>query len=163
MLQSAAIEVVVDVRRFPGSRRYPHFAREAMEGWLADGDIAYDWRGDVLGGRRSSPRDRPTRHPAWNVDAFRAYADHMDTAEFQAELVRLEEEAATRRVAIMCAETLWWKCHRRLIADALAVRGHAVRHLISPHETQSHKIHPNLRVENGMPVYDAGIDRELSF
>ena len=162
VLEKAAIELLVDVRRFPGSRRHPHFARAAMEAWLQERGISYDWRGETLGGRRSSPKGRASRHPAWKVDGFRAYAYHMDTDEFRAELVRLEEDAEDRRVAIMCAETLWWKCHRRLIADALAVRGHDVRHLIDEHEDQSHKIHPNLRVENAMPVYDVGIARELS-
>ena len=162
VLHAAAIELLVDVRRFPGSRRYPHFTREQMEVWLPERGVAYDWRGEALGGRRSAPKDRVTRHPAWKVDGFRSYADHMDTDEFRTELARLERDAASRHVAIMCAETLWWKCHRRLIADALAVHGHDVQHLIGPHEAQSHKVHPNLRVEDGMPVYDVGIDRELS-
>jgi uncharacterized protein (DUF488 family) len=157
VLSEAGVTRLVDVRRFPGSRRHPHFAREALEGTLPAHGIAYDWRGEELGGRRSRQEiGRPTRHPAWKNDGFRNYADYMDTREFQAALGRLMGDAESEALAVMCAETLWWRCHRRLISDALTVAGVDVVHLIKPGESQRHKLHPALRIEDGRPVYDVG-------
>jgi uncharacterized protein (DUF488 family) len=156
VLRAGDVARVVDVRRFPGSRRHPHFARDALEQWLPAAGVAYDWRGEELGGRRSRARGRPSRHPAWRNDGFRNYADYMDTPEFRDALGRLESEAGREAIAIMCAETLWWRCHRQLIADALMVRGVDVAHLIGPRESQPHRLHPSLRVEDGRPVYDVG-------
>jgi uncharacterized protein (DUF488 family) len=91
------------------------------------------------------------------VAAFRSYADHMDTAGFRSALKRLERDAAMDRLAIMCAETLWWRCHRRLIADALALDGLTVVHLIGPGKIQEHKLQESVRRDGeGLPVYDAG-------
>lgn len=157
LLTGAAVARLVDVRRFPGSRRHPHFAREALERSLPAAGIAYEWRGEELGGRRSRKEiGRPTRHPAWKNDGFRNYADYMDTDAFRSALATLEADAATECVAIMCAETLWWRCHRRLIADALTIDGLEVVHLIAPGESQRHTLHPAIRVEDGRPVYDVG-------
>jgi uncharacterized protein (DUF488 family) len=157
VLSAAGVDLVVDVRRFPGSRRHPHFARESLELSLPRAGIAYEWRGEELGGRRSSREiGRPSRHPAWRNDGFRNYADHMDSPEFRSALERLESDASSRAVAIMCAETLWWRCHRQLIADALTVDEIDVVHLIGAGESQPHRPHPSLRVEDGRPVYDVG-------
>jgi uncharacterized protein (DUF488 family) len=161
VLRSASLELLVDVRMFPGSRRHPHFSRDALERSLGGYGIAYDWRGEALGGRRKPAA--ASRHPAWRNDSFRAYADHMDTPEFRQALVRLEDEAGGgTRLAVMCAETLWWRCHRRLISDALTVDGIEVIHLLAPDQHQPHKLHEALRRdENGRPVYDVGVDAEL--
>ncbi|HEY7876095.1 MAG TPA: DUF488 domain-containing protein [Actinomycetota bacterium] len=156
VLRDAGVVRLVDVRRFPGSRRHPHFAREALELSLPAAGIAYDWRGEELGGRRSSTTREPSRHSAWRNDGFRNYADYMDSPEFRNALERLEEDARSEPVAIMCAETLWWRCHRQLIADALMVHGFDVVHLIGPGESQPHRLHRSLRVADGLPVYDVG-------
>ena len=157
VLVAAAVTRLVDVRRFPGSRRHPHFARAALEESLPAEGITYDWRGEELGGRRSRAEvGRPTRHPAWKNDGFRNYADYMDTADFRAALDKLVTDAVSEPLAIMCAETLWWRCHRRLIADALTIEGLDVVHLIGLGESQRHKLHPAIRVEDGRPVYDVG-------
>jgi uncharacterized protein (DUF488 family) len=162
VLRSAGIGRLADVRRFPGSRRSPHFSREALAASLPGAGIAYDFRGDALGGRRRASAS-PSRHPAWQDPSFRAYADYMDTPAFRAALLRLEADAATGPpLAFMCAETLWWRCHRRLIADALAVRGGEVVHLLGAAEHQPHPVHPDLRVdEEGWPVYDLHVTGAL--
>jgi uncharacterized protein (DUF488 family) len=163
LLRDAGVELLVDVRRFPGSRRHPHLSSEALARSLPELGIAYDPRGDALGGRRSRVRDRPSRHPAWRNDAFAGYADHMDTPEFRVALERLEREAAAGTLlAVMCAETLWWRCHRRLIADALVLRGTEVVHLIQPGKSGPHPLNEAARRgDDGWPVYDVGVTGEL--
>ncbi|HYP24552.1 MAG TPA: DUF488 domain-containing protein [Actinomycetota bacterium] len=163
LLSGADATLLVDVRRFPGSRRHPHFAREALEESLPALGVEYDWRGEELGGRRSRTKDSATRHPAWRNDAFGAYADYMDTPEFRTALERLEAEARNGlRLAVMCAETLWWRCHRRLIADALALRGAEVVHLIQPGTTSVHPPNEWARLDDDRyPVYDVGVTGEL--
>jgi uncharacterized protein (DUF488 family) len=153
-LRSVEIGRLVDVRRHPGSRRYPHFSREALARSLGEAGIDYVWRGEELGGRRRSKGS--SRHPAWRNASFQAYADYMDTPAFRAALRQLEAEAAEGpKLAFMCAETLFWRCHRRLIADALTVDGLSVVHLLSPTQRVSHPLHPDLRVDAaGLPVYD---------
>ena len=162
VLRAAGIALVVDVRRFPGSRRHPQFARDALEQSLPRSGIGYEWWGEALGGRRSVPKDAPTRHPAWRNSSFRAYADHMDSNDFQHALESVEAAAAERRLAIMCAERLWWKCHRRLISDAVALRGRRVIHLVDVGVARSHVLHDNVRLdERGRVTYDVGITPEL--
>lgn len=156
VLASATIHRLVDVRRYPGSRRNPQFARAALEKSLPNGDIIYDWRGDTLGGRREH-LDPNSRHTSLRNKAFQDYADHMDGAEFRAAVTSLETLAFKERIAIMCAETLWWKCHRRMISDALHARGNEVIHLIKPGASNTHKPIDEMRVgEDGWPVYDLG-------
>ncbi len=132
----------------------------ALRRSLPDLGVAYEWWGDDLGGRRRARADGPTRHPAWRVDAFRNYADYTDTAPFRDAIVRLEHTEGP--LAVMCAETLWWRCHRRLIADALVVRGGDVVHLLGVDARQPHRLPPALRVgDDGWPVYDVGADVTL--
>lgn len=158
VLRSAGVVRLIDVRRHPGSRRHPQLAETALRKSLPDLDVAYEWWGEELGGRRKGVAH--TRHPAWRNDSFRAYADYTDTAEFRHAIERLEETRGP--LAVMCAETLWWRCHRRLIADALTVRGHDVVHLVDPRIRQPHRLHPALRVgDDGWPVYDVGTDQPL--
>ena len=135
-LAADEIAVVADVRRFPASRRHPHFGKEQLAAALHDAGIAY-LHFPELGGRRPPRQD--SRNTAWRVAAFRGYADYMETAEFEAGIARLLDEVAERRVAIMCAELLWWQCHRGLIADYLKSRGHDVVHIIS---AVKHEPHP---------------------
>lgn len=160
VLRAGGVCVLADVRRFPGSKRHPHFARAALEQSLPEAGIAYEWWGDTLGGRRSSKGK--SRHPAWRVDAFRAYADWMDGAVFRDALAKLEAKARETPLAVMCAETLWWQCHRRLISDSLTLDGFEVVHLLGPGKRQPHVLHPQLRPdEKGFPVYDKGITPAL--
>jgi len=153
VLQPAGVALVWDIRRFPGSRRHPQFSRSALATTLAEAGIGYEWEGADLGGRRS--RSARSRHTALRNRAFAGYADHMDTAEFRAAVERLRDHAATVRLAIMCAETLWWHCHRMLVADALTTRGVEVIHLLQPGQSQPHRPHPaGRRGDDGWPVYD---------
>jgi uncharacterized protein (DUF488 family) len=161
VLGAAGIDQVADVRRFPGSRRHPHFSREQMQEWLPAAGIAYSWRGEELGGRRSRVAGA-SRHPAWRNAAFQGYADHTESTAYRSAIESLEAESTTIRLAVMCAETLWWRCHRRLIADTLELRGTHVMHLIKPGAEQRHVLHPAVRLdEGGWPVYDVGETPEL--
>src|SRR5919197_4148962 len=127
LLRRHSVEVLCDVRRFPGSRRHPQFNADSLGTMLANAGISYEAFGEALGGRRRSVRD--SRNAGWRVAAFRAYADHMESEEFRAGLERLQELARRRRAALMCAEAEWRRCHRRLIADALVVRGWRAVHI----------------------------------
>ena len=154
VLGEAGVEVLVDVRRFPGSRRHPQFGRDALSAAVAQAGLRYEWQGEALGGRRS--RAAATRHTALRHPAFAGYADHMDSAEFRGAVEALVSRAgAGERLAVMCAETVWWHCHRMLIADALVLRGAAVTHLLDVGRRQEHRLHPTLRRGgDGWPVYD---------
>ena len=162
ILRSASVGLLVDVRRFPGSRRHPQFNKDAIERSLRLAGIDYDWRGEELGGRRRNA-GATSRHSALRNASFKAYADYMDTQQFRAALGQLEAEAQSGPpLAIMCAETLWWRCHRRHIADALALRGVEVVHLLDPTSHQPHRLHPALRTgDEGEPVYDVGTAAQL--
>lgn len=152
------VDTILDVRRYPGSQRNPQFNREALAETLPERGVGYEWRGDDLGGRRSVVAD--SRHLAWRVPAFQGYADYLDTDAARAAVLSLVNRD---RVAVMCAETLWWRCHRRLLADALVVHGVEVVHLLDVNERQPHVLHPQLRVgDDGWPIYDVGVDRPLS-
>jgi uncharacterized protein (DUF488 family) len=137
VVRDGGVARVIDVRRFPGSRRHPQFGREALAVDLPRLGLSYEWWGEELGGRRR-PAD-PTRHPEWRDPGFRGFADYMDTEAFRAALDRLLTAAASGPLlAIMCAETLWWRCHRRLIADAAVAAGAEVRHLLAIGKIQPH-------------------------
>ena len=138
LLEGAGAEHVADVRRFPSSRRLPHFNQPALEASLADRGIGYSWLGEELGGRRKS--DPASRNGGWEVDAFRAYADFMATPEFERGILALEELAGERRTAFMCAEGPWWRCHRRLVADAMLVHGWEVEHVMPDGRAQPHAL-----------------------
>jgi len=153
LLRAHAITAIADVRRFPGSRRHPHFTREALAPALARAGVAYAWL-PGLGGRRDPGAGSP--HVAWRNPSFRAYADHMETAEFAAELARLLTLASAAPTAIMCAEAVPWRCHRQLIADALLAHGIEVRHVLSSAPPGPHRLTPFARLEGERVVYDGG-------
>lgn len=161
ILHDAGIEELVDVRSFPGSRHNPQYGREEMERWLPESGIDYRWMRD-LGGRRRAVEG--SKHVALRHVSFRAYADYMETPEFLAGVEELLELAATKRVAFMCSESVWWRCHRRLLADHLAlVRDVRVEHLM--HDGR-HTLHPptqgvRLDAEAHRLVYDVGATPEL--
>ncbi|MGK4008670.1 DUF488 domain-containing protein [Sorangium sp. So ce1036] len=161
LLGEGSADTLVDVRRFPGSSRSPHLSRDALARALPPLGVTYVFRGDTLGGRRSGREGSP--HLAWENASFRAYADHMETDAFQRALAELEAEArAGRRMALMCAETLWWRCHRRLIADALVARGLPVVHLLGRGARAPHALNPAARIDGaGHLIYDLGAQRAL--
>jgi hypothetical protein len=153
LLRERAVDFVVDVRRFPGSRRYPQYGRATLTGSLAAAGIAYRHDGD-LGGRRRAAPDSPNTF--WRNVQFRGYADHLGTAAARAALEQLAAEEPSRRMALLCAEAVPWRCHRQLIADALVARGVEVLHILAPGRAERHAINPGARVEpDGRIVYPA--------
>lgn len=152
MLLATRIEVLVDVRRFAGSRRNPQFSGQAMGAALAQSDIAYVPMPE-LGGRRPTHADSP--NIAWRNASFRGYADYMQTPDYRAARERLAELAWTRRVAVMCAEAMWWQCHRSLIADDFKAAGWEVIHLLSPGREQEHPYTSAARIVEGRLDYTA--------
>lgn len=150
LLQAHGVEKVIDVRRFPNSRRHPHFNGPALAAALAAAGIGYRHIPE-LGGRRIPRPD--SIHTAWRTAGFRGYADHMETPAFQAALEVVIAEAAQVRIALMCAEALPWRCHRRLIADALVVRGIRVEHIRDLHHREPHRLTPWARVEGTRLIY----------
>lgn len=153
MLADAGIATLADVRSQPGSQRHPHFGAKALETALSEAGIAYVHLPE-LGGRREPRADSP--HRALRVAAFRGYADHTGTDEFARGYERLISLARESRAAFMCAETLWWRCHRRLIADRLTLDGWTVTHLFGPGMREPHVLWDAARIENGHLVYDVG-------
>lgn len=159
LLYEHAVTSVVDVRRFPGSRRHPQFSQEALRATLTSSGVGYLHKVE-LGGRRSLQGGSP--NTAWRNASFRAYADHMDSAGFQAALSELIELALQQRTAIMCAEVLPHRCHRRLIADALVARGAEVIHIISPGRSERHVLNPQAHLlEDGRLRYIAPVQSDL--
>jgi uncharacterized protein (DUF488 family) len=152
-LGEAGVATVADVRLHPGSRRHPHFGAESLAAALGEVGIAYVHLAG-LGGRREPRADSP--HRALRVAAFRGYADHLSTEEFSREYERLTSLARESRTAFMCAETLWWRCHRRLIADRLTVDGWTVTHLFAPGKRERHVLWDAARTLDGHLIYDAG-------
>ena len=129
-LTGAGVTSVVDIRRFPGSRTNPDVGREALAGWLTAAGIGYRWD-ERLGGRRRLPPGEPVADAWWTVAQFAAYAAHTRTPEFASALDELAAETSRATVAVMCSESVWWRCHRRLIADvAVLGRGMPVSHLM---------------------------------
>jgi uncharacterized protein (DUF488 family) len=139
LLRSAGVTMLVDVRRFPGSRRYPQFNRENLSESLRTEGIEYI-HAPELGGRRRADPD--SKYLFWRNESFRAYADYMSTPEFNAALDGLAMLAGDKNVAVMCAEAVPWRCHRQLIADALVARGHEVRHILSETRRDVHELNP---------------------
>jgi uncharacterized protein (DUF488 family) len=138
-LTGAGVTSLVDVRRFPGSRNNPDVRREALEEWLPAAGIAYRWEGR-LGGRRRLPPDEPVADGWWTVAQFAAYAAHTRTPEFTAALDEVLAEALPATVAVMCSESVWWRCHRRLIADVVVLgRDQPVRHLMPDGRLAPHR------------------------
>ena len=176
LLRANGIQLLADIRRFPGSKRYPHFASEAMANWLPENGIAYLHMPE-LGGRRKVLAD--SRNTFWRNEQFRAYADYMASDEFRAAIDKLvsltgigrresgigDERTAFRPptpdtrsptpLAIMCAEAVPWRCHRNLVADELTRRGIEVLHIIGPEVPKRHVMNPHAEIEGDHLVYPA--------
>jgi uncharacterized protein (DUF488 family) len=150
ILVAHGIEVLVDVRMFPGSRRYPQFNKSALSEALASLGIDYK-HAPSLGGRRTPRAD--SHNTAWRNPQFRAYADYMETKEFRDGIKELLQLAAHRRTAVMCAEAVWWRCHRSLISDYLKATGHTVIHIIDEKKTEEHPFTSAARIVDGELSY----------
>jgi hypothetical protein len=153
LLHAHGIETVADVRRFPGSRRHPQFGADALSASLQAGGIDYHWFPE-LGGRRKPDLLEP-EGSAWRHPSFRAYAQYLRTEEFAQGLDSLLHASKGRRTAIMCSELLWWRCHRRLIADVMLLCGWEVTHILGIGESSAHRLGPPAQVTPGGLSYAA--------
>jgi uncharacterized protein (DUF488 family) len=152
LLSANRVEAVADVRRYPGSRRWPHFGREPLQIALKKHGLLYMWFPE-LGGRRTAKANSP--NTAWRSAAFRGYADHMATEDFADGLNRLINLASGLRTTMLCAELLWWRCHRGLIADVLRWLQFDVIHILGPGSTASHPYTAAARIVRGQLSYSA--------
>lgn len=161
ILRAAGVRQLVDVRRYPASRRHPQFTREGMRRWLPERQVTYRFAGEELGGMRDADPDSP--HEALYGDTFQAYADHMRTPAFLQMLRRVVVASRDRLTAVMCAEAKPDGCHRRFLSDALVLLHEVpVLHLAPDGSTTRHVPNPAARVgEDGTLIYDVGIDRPL--
>lgn len=149
------IQTLADVRTYPGSRRYPHFNRERLQISLGEADVEYLHLPELGGRRRAKP---DSLNMAWRNEMFRGYADYMETVEFREGIARLLDIARTRRTAVMCAEAVWWKCHRSLIADHLKAKGKTVLHIMGRGKIEEHPFTAAARIVNGELSYRGVFD-----
>lgn len=150
LLEAYELQAVADVRRLPGSRRLPQYDQDTLARALARHRIEYRWF-PALGGRR---RARPDSHnTAWRNQSFRGYADHLESEEFAQGFEELLQFAKRKRTTLMCAEAVWWRCHRGLIADVLRIRGIEVLHIMSADKAVEHPFTSAARIVNGQLSY----------
>jgi uncharacterized protein (DUF488 family) len=153
LLKESQIKLLVDVRAFPSSKRYPQFNKEALAKSLSAHGIRYEHFPELGGKRKSRPDSRNT---AWRNASFRGYADYMETEQFRKGIERLLEVAVEAGpTAIMCAEAVWWRCHRSLIADYLKARGGEVLHVLGANKVEPHPFTSAARIVNGELSYEA--------
>jgi len=146
LLRESDVDRVVDVRRFPFSRRYPHFNGESLAATLASAGIGYRHE-PALGGRRGRRRDgAPSPHTLWREEAFANYADYAETPEFRAAFEGVLRLAREHRPAVMCAEAVWWRCHRRIIADYLIAAGVPVEHILAAGKVEPARLTPDATI-----------------
>ncbi len=145
MLISFKIDMVADIRSYPGSRRYPQYNKEALEVSLPQHSINYVHLPD-LGGRRKAVKD--SKNIAWKNDAFRGYADYMETENFKHAITQLEKIALKERTAYMCSEAVWWRCHRSLVSDYLKWKEWTVLHIMAENKTEKHPYTSPAKIEN---------------
>lgn len=150
LLESHRVQQIADVRRYPASARWPHFNKDALAAALAAAGVDYR-HFPALGGRRRAKPDSP--NTAWRSESFRGYADHMQTSEFANGLLDLLDFSERATTALMCAEALWWECHRKLLSDVLLVRGVQVRHILSTAAPKRHELSEFAREVSGTITY----------
>jgi len=155
LLREHQIEVLIDVRTFPGSRRYPHFNRENLSQTLKEAGVDYQHMPE-LGGRRKARPD--SKNTVWRNEGFRGYADYMETAAFKQGIEGLMEIGKLKRTTVMCAEAVWWRCHRSLIADYLKAIGVEVMHILSTNKAELHPCTPAARIVDGRLSYRGLLD-----
>jgi uncharacterized protein (DUF488 family) len=151
ILKAHGLEVLVDVRSFPGSRRYPQFNKERLRQSLEAAHISYH-HSPALGGRRRP--NAQSKNLAWKNASFRAYADHLESDEFKQGIKELLDFARVKRTAVMCAEALWWRCHRSLISDYLKAQGWEVIHIADAQHTEPHPYTNAARIVEGRLSYE---------
>jgi len=151
ILKSFDIELLVDIRSFPGSNRYPHFNKEALEVSLPEHGIKYLHIRE-LGGRRKPKPD--SNNKAWRIAAFRGYADYMETDMFVEAANHLQELGMKNRVAYMCSEAVWWRCHRALVSDYLKLHGWTVMHIMGPGKAEEHPYTSPAKIKEGKLLYN---------
>jgi uncharacterized protein (DUF488 family) len=154
LLKANGIEALADVRRFPGSRKYPHFNEAELQASLAESGIEYA-PFKQLGGRRRPRAD--SVNTVWRNESFRGYADYMETPEFKVAILYLLGLTRRKRTAIMCSEAVWWRCHRALISDYLKAAGLSVRHIVSLKKNEAHRLTSAAQVANGKLFYGAAL------
>jgi uncharacterized protein (DUF488 family) len=152
LLQTFSIEMLMDVRSYPRSRRYPHFNKENLSRELPLKDILY-LHIPSLGGRRKALLQ--SKNAVWKNDAFRGYADYMETGEFKKGIDELEEAGTRYRTAFMCSEAVWWRCHRSMIADYLKVNGWTVLHILNGKKAEEHPFTAAAKIVDGNLSYAA--------
>ncbi len=150
ILEDFHIQCLADIRSLPGSRKFPHFNKENLEASLPPSHIQYIHMSE-LGGRRKTRKD--SRNTGWRLDAFRGYADYMETAAFEKAVENLEKTALQMRTAYMCAEGLWWRCHRSLVSDYLKLHGWTVMHIMHTGKATEHPYTSVAKIEDGKLVY----------
>ncbi len=159
LVAGAEIARVEDIRSFPGSRHNPQVGREELERWLPEAGVGYSWMRDLGGRRKTVPG---SRHVALRNDAFRGYADYMETPTFRASVEDLLTVAASEPTVVMCSESVWWRCHRRLLADHLVLVDDVdVIHLMHDGRLTPHALTEGVRVEDDHLVYDVGASAQL--
>ena len=151
LLKEFGIETVADIRRYPGSRKFPHFNRETLQEALKAEGVNYIWF-ESLGGRRHGEKNAESKNTGLKSPAFRNYADYMATGEFRQGIEKLLEAAGESKTAIMCAEALYWRCHRRLVCDYLAAHNVEVRHILESGKLLEHNMTAGAVVTEGGDV-----------
>lgn len=150
MLKSFEIEVLADIRRYPGSRKYPQFKKDSLQMTLPENGIEYVHFEDLGGRRKVQPNSKNT---AWRLDAFKAYADYMETESFSEAIKELEKIATKKRVCYMCSEAVWWSCHRSLVSDYLKTEGWNVQHIMGIGKSSEHPYTKAARIFDGKLLY----------
>ncbi len=143
--------MLIDIRRFPGSRKYPHFNQENLQVSLRENEIDY-LHFEALGGRRKTSPD--SANTAWHNPSFQAYADYMETLDFKSSIEKLEMLAVEQRTAYMCSEAVWWRCHRALVSDILKARGWKVMHIMGPDKSEEHPFTSPAKIRSGKVTYE---------
>ncbi|WP_304344667.1 DUF488 family protein [Chryseobacterium koreense] len=150
ILKSFKIQVLADIRRYPGSRKYPQFNKDSLQMTLPENGIEYVHFEDLGGRRKVQPNSKNT---AWRLDAFRAYADYMETESFKKAIKELEKIATKKRVCFMCSEAVWWSCHRSLVSDYLKTEGWNVQHIMGIGKSSEHPYTKAARIFDGKLLY----------
>nr|MDO8079318.1 DUF488 domain-containing protein [Candidatus Freyarchaeota archaeon] len=153
LLKEHDIQVLVDVRSLPGSKRSPQFNRENLQKSLEEKGIKYVWLGEELGGYRKKGLGEESPNKAWSEESFRNYADHTLTQEFERGIEKLLSLAEKQRAAYMCAEKFYWQCHRRIISDYLTVKGHQITHIIDEGKDIEHELPDFAKVKDENLTY----------
>ncbi|MCO6496852.1 MAG: DUF488 domain-containing protein [Chitinophagaceae bacterium] len=151
MLKANGIELLADIRHYPGSRKFPQFNKDNLKASLEQNGIEYIHIVE-LGGRRKIHKD--SHNTRWHKDVFRAYADYMETEEFSKGILQLEELASHKRTAYMCSEAVWWRCHRSLVSDYLKAKGWDVEHVMALNKTEEHPYTQAARVVGDKVYYN---------